>query len=83
MSSVINTLRLKPFTGLVALKKMGFLVETYFASEICDDSKTLVRSHYSHDVKYIEDDVRKITHEKVCLFLIYAYLYSVVTNIIV
>ncbi|XP_062248688.1 uncharacterized protein LOC133957229 [Platichthys flesus] len=49
-------------TGLLVLKELGFKVEKYFASEICEDSIAVAAVH--HDAKIIHvGDARSITME--------------------
>ncbi|XP_058499785.1 uncharacterized protein LOC131469012 isoform X2 [Solea solea] len=51
-------------TGYVVLKDLGFRVEQYFASEVCDDS--IAVATINHDAKIIQvGDVRVITKEQI------------------
>lgn len=53
------------FSGYLVLKELGFKVETYVASEICEDS--IAVAAVNHDGKIIHvGDTRLITHDHVC-----------------
>lgn len=53
------------FEGYLVLKELGFKVEKYVASEVCEDSVTVAA--INHDGKIIHvGDVRFITQEHVC-----------------
>lgn len=53
------------FSGYVVLKELGFKVEKYVASEVCEDS--IAVAVINHDAKIIHvGDARCITEEHVC-----------------
>lgn len=54
------------FSGYLVLKDLGFKVEKYIASEVCEDS--IAVATVNHDGKIIHvGDARFITQEQVCL----------------
>ncbi|CAL8306222.1 unnamed protein product [Gadus morhua 'NCC'] len=50
-------------TGYLVLKDLGFKVDKYFASEICEDSLAVTRINHETRITHV-DDVRFITQEQ-------------------
>jgi hypothetical protein len=50
--------------GYLVLKDLGFKVDKYFASEICEDSLAVTRINHETRITHV-DDVRFITQEQV------------------
>lgn len=51
-------------TGYLVLKDLGFKIERYLASEICDDSITVGMIKHEGKIEYV-NDVRTITRKHV------------------
>lgn len=52
------------FAGYLVLKDLGFKVERYVASEICEDSVTIAMVNHDEKISHV-GDVRSITQEHV------------------
>lgn len=52
------------FAGYLVLKDLGFKVESYVASETCEDSVTVAMVNHDGKIFHV-GDVRTITQEKV------------------
>lgn len=56
-------------SGYLVLKDLGFKVEKYVASEIDDESITVSMVNHEGKITQVED-VRKITKDHVCIFVL-------------
>lgn len=69
VSLVVDPTKLEPirtvcFSGYVVLKDLGFKVETYVASEVCEDSIAVTAVNHEGKITQV-GDVRFITQEHV------------------
>lgn len=57
------------------LKELGFKIEKYVASEVCEDSVAVVTVNHEAKITHV-GDVRLITDEHVCSHLMLGFLHS-------
>lgn len=63
------------FTGYFVLKELGFKVEAYVASEICEDSLAVATINHDGKIHHV-GDARFITHEHVCSVFVYSHCHT-------
>lgn len=57
------------------LKELGFKVEAYVASEICEDSLAVATINHDGKIHHV-GDARFITHEHVCSVFVYSHCHT-------